>query len=160
MMTFRSGFFAGLVIAAIWAIYLVRLWQPARQVELHTTHLLENVQNRNWKTVGQFIHPEYHDQWGNDRALLLERLPQVFRLLSDPRIESNQPSFRREEGRAYWTAKITLHASGELADFVQGRVNGLETPFKFEWQPGATWPWDWKLVSVRNSSLELGDYAP
>jgi hypothetical protein len=39
-------------------------------------------------------------------------------------------------------------------------VNTIEAPFEFEWQRGATWPWDWKLVTVRNPSLEISDYTP
>jgi hypothetical protein len=38
-------------------------------------------------------------------------------------------------------------------------VNSLESPFEFEWKRGATWPWDWKLVAVRNPALEIPEYA-
>jgi hypothetical protein len=158
--TFRNGFYAGLVVAAVWALYLVRLWQPQRQIDLHTIHLLAQIEKHNWKPVGEFIGATYQDRWGNDRARLLERLPQVFRALGNTRIESSAVAIRREEDRGYWSAKITVKGTGELADFIQSRVNSLEAPFEFEWQRGATWPWDWKLVSVRNPALEISDYAP
>jgi hypothetical protein len=158
-MTFRNGFYGGLVVAVIWGIYLVRLWQPQRQVELHSTHLLSRVENRKWKAVGEMVGPAYQDRWGNDRALLLERLPQVFGIMPNARIEWSDANFRTGDGRAYWTAKIAIKDTGEFADYVAGRVNTLDAPFEFEWVPGATWPWDWKLVSVRNPALEIPEFV-
>ena len=52
-----------------------------------------------------------------------------------------------------------VKGTGEFSDYIQTRVNSLDTPFEFEWQRGATWPWDWKLVSVRNPALEISDYT-
>ena len=159
-MNFRTGFYAGLIVAAVWAIWLVRLWQPPRQVALHSVHLLQSIEKKDWKNVADRVSPAYQDRWGNDRAILLERLREVFRVLSNPRIEAAQPSVRYENGHGSWTAKITVTASGEFADHVQSRVNSLRTPLELEWQAGATWPWDWKLVSVRNSDLEISEYSP
>ena len=158
--TFRNGFYAGVIIAVAWGAYLFRLWQPQRQIELHNRHLLEQIEEHDWKAVGEFIGENYQDRWGNDRKLLLERLPQVFRALGKTRIEASAVAVRREEGRGYLTAKVTVTGTGELADYIQNRVNSLEAPFEFEWQPGATWPWDWKLVAVRNPALEISDYRP
>ena len=154
-MSFRTGFYAGLVVAVIWGIYLARLWQGPRQVELHSVHLLEQIEKHNWKAVGEFIGNEYQDRWGNDRTLLLERLREVFRALPSARIEFTEATTRTQDGRGYWSAKINIKGSGEFADFIEGRVNSLESPFEFEWQRGATWPWDWKLVAVRNPALEI-----
>jgi hypothetical protein len=154
-MSFRVGFYAGLVLAVIWGIYLARLWQGQRQIELHNGHLLAAIEKQNWKAVGEFVGGDYKDQWGNDRALLLERLRDVFRALPNARIESNDVSVHTSNGRGSWTARITVKSTGEFADFIQDRVNSLESPFEFEWKRGATWPWDWKLVAVRNPALEI-----
>ena len=158
-MSFRNGFYAGLIVAVIWGIYLARLWQAERQVDLHSVHLLAQIEKKNWKAVGDFIGNDYQDRWGNDRALLLERLPETFRALPSARIESTAVTTRTENGRGYWTAKITITAAGPYADFIQGQVNSLESPFEFEWRRGATWPWDWKLVAVKNPALEIPDYG-
>jgi hypothetical protein len=158
-MSFRTGFYAGLVVAVIWGIYLARLWQGQRQVELHSIHLLAEIEKHNWKAVGEFVGSDYRDQWGNDRALLLERLREVFRALPNARIESKVVSVQTGNGRGSWTARVTLKSTGEFADFVQDRMNSLESPFEFEWRRGATWPWDWKLVAVKNPALEIPDYA-
>ncbi len=143
----------------IWGICLVRLWQPHRQIVLHSLHFLEEIEKKDWKAVGEFVSNDYQDRWGNDRALLLDRLREVLRALPNARIESSFPSSRTEAGHGYWTAKITVKGSGEFADFIQHGVNSLDSPFEFEWQRGATWPWDWKLVSVKNPALEIPDYA-
>jgi len=156
---FRNGFYAGLIVAVIWGVYLARLWQPPRQVELHSVHLLAQIEKKDWKTVGKFIGSGYEDRWGNNRALLLERLREVFRVLPNARIESSVVSIQSKDGRGSWSAKIRVQATGEFAGFVVNRVNSLDAPFEFEWQRGATWPWDWKLVSVKNPALEIPDYA-
>jgi hypothetical protein len=158
--TFRRGFYAGIVVAIVWGVYLFRLWQPQRQVELHNRHLLEQIEQHDWKAMAGFIGESYQDRWGNDRKLLLERLPQIFSALGKTRIESSAVAVRHEEGRGFLTAKITVSGTGELANYIQTRVNSLDAPFEFEWQRGATWPWDWKLVAVRNPALEISDYSP
>jgi hypothetical protein len=158
-MSFRNGFYSGLVVAMIWGIYLARLWQGQNQVDLHSVHLLAAIEKHDWKAVDEFVGGDYRDQWGNDRALVLERLREVFRVLPNARIESNAVSVQANKGRGSWTARITVKSSGEFADYVQNRVNSLESPFEFEWKRGATWPWDWKLVAVRNPALEIPEYA-
>ena len=159
-MSFRNGFYAGLIVAVIWGVYLVRLWQGPRQIELHSVHLLEKVEKKNWTGVGEFVGNEYQDRWGNDRALLLERLREVFRVLPNARIEFSDATTRMQDDRGFWTAKIKVTAAGEFAGFIESRVNSLESPFEFEWRRGATWPWDWKLVAVKNPALEISEYAP
>jgi hypothetical protein len=153
--TFRNGFYAGVLLAVVWGIYLARLWQPLRQVELHSGHLAAQIENKNWKAVGEFISNDYRDRWGDDRTLLLERLREVFRALPGARIELSSATSRTENGRGYWSAKVNVKGSGEFADFIESRVNSLESPFEFEWQRGPTWPWDWKLVAVKNPDLEI-----
>jgi hypothetical protein len=157
-MNFRTGFHAGLIAAAIWAFYLARLWQAERQVELHSVHLIARIEKRDWNAVGQFIGTGYQDQWGHDRTSLLERLREIFRALPNAQIESDAVSVHAVNGRGSWTARITVKSTGEYADSITSRVNSLETPFVFEWQRGATWPWDWKLVAVKNPGLEIAAF--
>src|SRR3954466_16146355 len=101
-MTFRNGFYAGLVVAVVLGIYLAQLWQAPRQVELHSVHLLSQVEKKNWKAVGEFVGSGYQDRWGNDRALLLERLRDIFRVLPSSQIEFSGASTRTQDGQGYW----------------------------------------------------------
>jgi hypothetical protein len=151
---FRRGFYAGLVVAVVWRGWLALLWQPERQVRLHSVDLIEQIEKREWKAVDEFVDVAYQDRWENDRSRLLERLREIFRLLPNAKIEASRSSLRITEDRGYWTAKITIKSTGEFADYVESRVNSLEEPFEFEWRRGA-WPWKWTLVSVRNSALEI-----
>lgn len=156
-MIFRTGFYAGLVVAVIWGIYLARLWQAPRQVELHSVHLLAQIEEKDWKAVSKFVGQDYKDQWGHDRAMVLERFREVSRVLPNPQIEWTARSVRTAHGRGTWTARVRLTSNGEFADYITSRVNSVESPFELEWQRGATWPWDWKLVAVKNPGLELPD---
>jgi hypothetical protein len=140
-------------------VYLIRLWQPERQIDLHTRHLLAQIEKKNWKAVGEFIGSDYQDRWGNDRPLLLERLREVFRAIPNAHIEVSGTMFHADHGRGHWIAKITINGAGEFADLIEARVNSLDAPFEFEWQQGVTWPWDWKLVAVRNPALEISGYG-
>ena len=151
---FRNGFYAGLVVVAIWGTWVALLWQPERQVRLHSVHLLERIQKKDWKAAVEFVDPGYQDRWENDRARLLQRLREVLSIMPNATIEATQPAFRTSGNRRYWTAKIQIKNAGDLADYVESRVNSLDEPFEFEWLRGA-WPWNWTLVSVRNSALEI-----
>lgn len=154
-MTFRNGFYAGLILVAAWGVYAAFLWQAERQVKLHTVHLLEQIEDHDWTAVGEFIDKNYQDRWGQDRARVLERLREVFRVLPNARLEVTSPSIRMDEVRGFWTARVTVKAAGgEFADYIKDRVNSLDAPFELEWKRGA-WPWNWTLLTVRNSALEI-----
>jgi hypothetical protein len=156
--SFRTGLYAGLLAAVIFGLYLAALWRPERQVRLHSAHLLSQIEKKNWTAVAKFIGSEYQDRWGNDRALLLERMREVFRFLPNARIEAAASQVRIEKLNGSWTAQITINGSaGEFAAAIQQRVNSLTAPFELEWRRQSSKPWDWKLVSVRNPALEISD---
>ena len=154
-MNFRNGFFAGLLAALIVGIYLARLWQPERQVALHATHLLSQIENKDWPAVTNLIADDYQDRWGHDRALLLERLREVFRAMPNARIAAADPAVHAERGKGHWVAKVTIAGAGEFAAVIEERVNALPAPFEMEWRRRSAKPWDWKLVRVDNPALEI-----
>ncbi len=52
--------------------------------------------------------------------------------------------------------KITLGGiGGPLAMAARDTVNGLREPFVTEWRQRSKKPWDWELMSIVNSELEL-----
>lgn len=155
---FRNGFYAGLLIAAIAGIWLATLWRSERQVRLHSEHLLSQVERKNWRAVGGFIAEDYQDRWGNDRSRALVRVRQVFSLLPKAQIEAHGPQVGIEDRHGYWQAKITVKGGqGEFTTLIEERVNSLPAPFELEWRRRSIKPWDWKLISVRNPSLEMPD---
>jgi len=80
------------------------------------------------------------------------------RALPNAKIEATGPMVRQEGRRGEWIAKLTVNGTGEYAELIKTRVNSLDSPFALEWRRGVTWPWDWKLVSVRNPALEISGY--
>ena len=93
----------------------------------------------------------------NDRVSVLERTREVFRRFRGVRIDAIGPNIRMENGRGYWRANIRVDSedNSELMSELKGRVNSLQTPFELEWRHVSGKPWDWKLVAVRNSELEM-----
>ena len=154
---FRNGLYAGLLLAAIVGIFLARLWQPERQVQLHSAHLLAQIEKKNWSAVAAFIGNDYQDRWGDDRTLLLERLREVFRFVGNPTISVKDVDIRTESARGFWRARITIKGTGEFAPMIEERVNSLPAPFELEWRRGSSKPWDWKLVRVENAALEISN---
>ena len=123
---------------------------------MHSAHLLEQIEKHDWNAVGDFVDADYQDRWMNDRTRLLERLREAFRMLPNARIEASLPLIRTSEGRGHWTANIKIKSAGNFSDYVENRVNSIEEPFELEWQRG-DWPWNWTLVTVRNSAFEIPD---
>ena len=154
---FRNGLYAGLLLAAIVGIFLARLWQPERQMQLHSAHLLAQIKKKNWSVVAAFIGNDYQDRWGDDRTVLIERLHEVSRFVGTPTILVKDAGIRTESARGFWRARITIKGTGEFAPMIGERVNSLPAPFELEWRRGSSKPWDWKLARVENAALEISN---
>jgi hypothetical protein len=153
---FREGFYVGLTLALVLAVYLIWLWGAEHQVRLHTSHLLEAMEDKSWARFASFMADDYHDQWGEDRALVLERSRAVFTYLRGVHIQVVYPSVQAENGVGKWQGNIKLETSdNDFGTVVKERVNSLPTPFTLEWRRVSGKPWDWKLVRVSNPSLEI-----
>lgn len=153
--SFRKSFWAGLLIAFVLGICLVCLWGAENQVRLHSEHLLRQVERRNWGAVEKFVAADYRDEWGDDRARLLERLRLIGRFFFDLTITVSQADTAADASSGTWQAHIQLTGRGEAAGEVTARVNSLTTPFKLFWRKESWRPWDWQLVKVTNESLDL-----
>jgi hypothetical protein len=153
---FRQGFYGGLGLALLIGLFLIWLWQPERQVNRHTENFLRTIEKRNWTGVADFVGNDYQDQWGDDRARVLERMRKVLRYLRRIRIDVTNAAVRIDSQRGYWNAKIIIDGDqGEVMALIKERVNSLATPFELEWRRQSAKPWDWKLVRVSNASLEI-----
>ena len=154
-LTFRFGFYAGLLLAFILGIYLFMLWGAENQVRLHAKHLLHQVERRDWSNVGEFVAADYRDDWGDDREKLLNRLRVVGRYFFSLTITELEARAEVEGARATWQARLRIEGSGEAAAEISSRVNSLTTPFLLHWRRESWRPWDWKLTRVENKSLEI-----
>jgi len=154
--SFRGGFYVGLALALCIGLYLVWLWRPERQIRRHTENFLHAIEHKNWTAAGDFIGSDYQDQWGDDRARVLERMREGFGYVRGIQIYASNTTVRIERRRAKWTGKIIIDGDeGDVVDALKARVNSLATPFQLEWRRISAKPWDWKLVRVSNSALEI-----
>ena len=153
---FRGGFYAGLALALCIGLFLIWLWRPERQVRRHTENFFYAIEHKNWAGTTNFIGSDYRDQWGNDRARVLERMHEGFRYVRGIRVSAFSVTVRVERRRAEWKGRIWIDgAESETMESLKERVNSLATPFELEWHHVSAKPWDWKLAHVSNSTLEI-----
>lgn len=154
--SFRNGIYVGLLLALAVGLYLYQLWQPERQVGLHTRHLANAIETRDWSEAAEFIDSAYRDQWEQDRELLLARLRGIFHYTENLRIETHDEIVYIAEGVGHWSAQVTVDAKpNEVTTLLKERVNAVTEPWRLQWRQRSKKPWDWKLVHVSNSAVEL-----
>jgi hypothetical protein len=153
-MLFRK--YAPAVAAALvlGAFFLIWLWQPERQVRLHTSHFLKKVERRNWEGAAKMMADDYADRWQHDKEIALSNAEDAFRTFLFLTIENRSESGETAPDRATTRTVIKISGNGgPLAQLVMERVNTLREPFVFTWRQGSSKPWDWKLISVDHSEL-------
>lgn len=138
------------------ALYAAWLWQPERQVELHTAHFLKAVERRNWDKVQAFVADNYADRWGHDKEFVLREAREVFRQFLALTIQSTPgtPSIAGRDATHRSDLRITGQGS-PIAQFVVEKVNTLRGPFVFTWHRTGWQPWAWQLTAVDHPELEL-----
>jgi hypothetical protein len=156
MISFRRGFYGGLLIALCAGLYLIWLWQPERQVRRHTENFFRTIEHKSWDGAADFVAADYQDQWGNDHVRVLERLRESLRYVRGPRVIMSNPTVQVKGPVAVWSGKITLYSADEdVMEALDQRVNSLPSPFELEWHHLSGKPWDWKLVRVSNPAFEI-----
>ncbi|EDY16841.1 conserved hypothetical protein [Chthoniobacter flavus Ellin428] len=140
----------------LWGLWLLWLWQPERQVRLHTTQFLKKVQQRNWKAVPAFMADDFSDRWGHNKAAAVEDAEQVFSQFLFLTIENRteQCEVHGREGTTSTWIKISGNGSA-IAQLVMERVNGLQKPFIFTWRKVGSAPWEWQLTHIDQPELNI-----
>lgn len=138
------------------ALYAAWLWQPGRQVRLHTVHFLKAVERRKWDTAGGFVAEHYSDRWGHDKENVLRDARAVFQQFLFLTIQSDPESASLTGRDAEIRAPVKIAGQGgPVADYVIGKVNTLRAPFVFAWTRRSWKPWDWQLVRIDHPELEI-----
>lgn len=154
--SFRNAFYAGLVLAIAAGLFVFQLWQPDRQLELHTRHLLRAIEANDFDSVAKFIDASYADQWGHNREAVLARLRNARQFTRNLQLDAHEPVVFASSERGEWRARVTARSDeNEVATFINSRLNAGTDPFMLEWRRQSWKPWDWKLVRVSNPGLEL-----
>jgi hypothetical protein len=152
----RGAFYGGLAAVFCVGLFLLWLWRPERQIKRHTENLLHAIEHKDWPAAGNFIASDYHDQWGDDHGRVLERMHEGFRYVRGLKLSAFSVSVQVHQRRAQWSGRIWIDGGqSEVTELLKEQVNSLTTPFKLDWRHLSGKPWDWKLVGVSNSALEI-----
>lgn len=145
------------VAAALLAVglWLAWLWQPERQMRLHTATLIKSIERRNWSKVQDLLADNYSDRWGHDKNFVVGGLHQVFGSFVFLKIEHKNQAVDVDAGRTVTRVKMSGQGS-VVAQYVMAKVNGLTAPFTFTWQKRSGKPWDWHLTAVDHPTLDPG----
>jgi hypothetical protein len=154
---FRIGLTVGLAATLAIALYCLWLWDAERQVARHTENLFHKIEQKKWSAVADFITDDYVDQWQQDRALVLERMRLVLGYAHHFQISATDVDCEIDnDGLGVWRGRITIDGDdAELMAVVKQHLNSLTEPFELRWRHVSGKPWDWKLVRVSNSGLEI-----
>lgn len=146
---------AAFILLVAWAAWLFFLWQPARQVELHSSNLLARASARDWPAVGAMMSPDYRDAWGHDKAKSLSDAEEFGQHFFSLRLGAVGPfEVRVENGSATAGARLGVYGSGTpMAHAIIEAVHELEEPFVFRWKKSGGWPWQWTLTGFGQEEL-------
>jgi hypothetical protein len=155
-MIFRKYALAAAGMLVLLALWLLWLWQPERQVRLHTTHFLKKVERRNWEAAGVFMAEDYSDRWGLNKTTALQDAREVFQQFVFLTIENRTDNceIRGNEGTAQTVVKVS-GKGGPIGEAVMETVNGLRAPFVFTWRKSGQAPWKWELIHIDQSELNI-----
>ena len=142
------------VLAAL-ALYAAWLWQPARQVRLHTAHFLGAVERRQWDRAQTFVADNYSDRWGHDKEFVLRESREIFRQFIFLTIQSDPapPTFAGRDAEIRTPIKLAGNGS-PIAQLVVEKVNTLRAPFTFTWHRTGWQPWAWQLTRIDQPDIE------
>jgi len=142
-------------LVAAWLLWLAALWQPARQVELHTLNLLKRASARDWPAVEAMMAPDYRDAWGHNSATAIDEGRKLFSHFFALQIVPLAPLEIAEAGDGWEVrAPIGVFGSGTaVAQAVIEEVRSAEGPATFVWRRDGGWPSRWSLVEVRHEQL-------
>jgi hypothetical protein len=155
-MDFRKYALAVAILLILWVLWLVWLWQPERQVRLHTTHFLKKVERRNWDGAREMIATDFTDRWDHNPNSAIEDARQVFSQFLFLTIENRTAVcvVHGNEGMTDTTVKISGNGSA-VAQLVMEHVNGLHQPFRFTWRKSGRAPWNWELIHIDQPELSI-----
>ncbi len=146
---------AAILLLGGWGIWLFLLWQPARQIELHTANLLSRASGRDWAAVTAMISPDYSDAWGHGREESIGKADELFNHFFTLKILPTGPMDVRVAGGA-GTNSVPLGVFGSgtpVAHAVMDEVREAGGYFVFSWRKTGNWPWQWSLVEAGHAEL-------
>ncbi|MGV3533715.1 MAG: hypothetical protein ACO1QR_15205 [Chthoniobacteraceae bacterium] len=156
-MDFRKlGLLGACVLLGI-VLWCAWLWQPERQVRLHQQNFLQALEDRDWERIAKFVDDNYSDRWGHDKGFVLREGREAFRSFVVLDVEGETADLFVDSGRATVLSRLRMRGRGNpIAETVMSRVNGLQEPWRFEWEQGNR-PWKWHLTRLDHTQLHIPD---
>lgn len=146
----------GLLLLTGWIVW--PYLQPAEtQVSKCHEKLFSLAGQRYWSEASEWLSPEYHDQWENNRTQAIELAGEAFRgfIILDLKWETAEISVNEGEKTAEIRGKISLEGSGAgISQMLITKVNNLKEPWLFTWKKEGGKPTSWRLISVKHPELE------
>jgi len=144
------------VLGFLLVLVLLGRWQPARQVRAHTEKLLAAVESKDWKRLEKLIADDYSDPWGQDKAVMQQRVHEVFAQFFVIEIKAGEIAVEEADGQGIAKAPVSLVGrGGPIAELAVQRASTLREPFTFTWRQQSWKPWDWALTRVEQPELKL-----
>jgi hypothetical protein len=151
----QAARWAGIALLAF-VIWLIWWSRPERQVRRAQSRLLSALESRDYPGFGRLMAEDYRDAWEHDKAIVLQRCPQVFDqfLLLDIDGEILDTTPEGED----WVLQqkvVVKGLGGALGMYARDEVNRLTQPFTMRWRKRGWKPWDWELTRVEQPELRI-----
>ena len=120
--------------AVVLILFLLRLWQPERQILKHNEHLLKAASDRNWTRLALLIDDKYSDRWGHDKTSALSDAREVLGQFFVLDLTGESPQAGADGMTGVVSCRLKMAGNGTpLAGAAMDEVNALRSPFTFQW---------------------------
>lgn len=144
-----------LAVIAVTGVWLYQLWQPSRQIELHTVNLLRRISDRDWVAVEKMLATDFRDSWGHDRAAVMGKAMEAgSHFFALHVMAEDVPDIAVAGMEATARVRVGVYGSGTaVAHAIMEAVRGETGPVVLCWRRSGSWPWQWELVSATHDRL-------
>lgn len=155
------------IVLGIWLLSLL-WWGVPRcfdswQLEHRQAELLRAIEQRDHKSYADLISLEYADDWHFNSEKITKTMDDVSAQFLTLKIQNANPQWKKEGREAHLSADLSLSGKAvtPIGDLMLGDEARPKSPFVFVWRKEGWGAWTWKLVVIRNPSLEIPEsYVP
>ena len=155
------------IVLGIWLVSLL-WWGVPRcfdgwQLERRQAELLRAIEERNHKAYTDLISSEYADDWHFNGEKITRTMDDVSSQFLTLKVQTANPQWNKSGSEAQWSADLSLSGKAvtPIGELMLGDEARPKAPFVFIWRKAGWGAWTWKLIAIKNSSLEIPEgYEP